>query len=138
LVHVVTSLKTLAAPFILSFSFLVFSPSLSFTDMSGQAASYYNEGFPQGQPQPNYGNYQQPNAPPAPYPQPNYPQPNYQQPNYQQPTYQQPPPEPKPVPQYYQNVPESGYSFDQAFKIEKPKWNDLWAGLLVSWAVSHS
>ncbi|KAJ5286381.1 hypothetical protein N7524_001687 [Penicillium chrysogenum] len=94
--------------------------------MSGQAASYYNEGFPQGQPQPNYGNYQQPNAPPAPYPQPNYPQPNYQQP-----TYQQPPPEPKPASQYYQNVPESGYSFDQAFKIEKPKWNDLWAGLLL-------
>jgi hypothetical protein len=22
-------------------------------------------------------------------------------------------------------------SFDQAFKIEKPKWNDLWAGILV-------
>lgn len=101
--------------------------------MSGQAASYYNE-VPQGQPpQPNYGydqqhgNYQQPNNPPAPYPQPNYPQPNYQQP-----TYQQPPVEAKPPPQYHQNVPESGYSFDQAFKIEKPKWNDLWAGLLVS------
>ncbi|CAG8335990.1 unnamed protein product [Penicillium nalgiovense] len=109
--------------------------------MSGQAASYYNEGLPQGRPQPNYENYQQPNAPPAPYPQPNYPQPNYpqpnyqqpnyQQPSYQQPTYQQPPPEPKPAPQYYQNVPESGYNFDQAFKIEKPKWNDLWAGLLL-------
>ncbi|CAG8040542.1 unnamed protein product [Penicillium nalgiovense] len=94
--------------------------------MSGQAASYYNEGLPQGRPQPNYGNYQQPNAPPAPYPQP-----NYQQPSYQQPTYQQPPPEPKPAPQYHQNVPESGYNFDQAFKIEKPKWNDLWAGLLL-------
>ncbi|KAJ5956705.1 hypothetical protein N7501_010984 [Penicillium viridicatum] len=93
--------------------------------MSGQAASYYNE-VPQGQPpQPNYGydqrNYQQPNNPPAPYPQP----------NYQQPTYQQPPVEAKPPPQYHQNVPESGYSFDQAFKIEKPKWNDLWAGLLL-------
>ncbi|CAG8908405.1 unnamed protein product [Penicillium egyptiacum] len=97
--------------------------------MSGQAASYYNEGFPQGQPQPqpNYGydqqngSYQQPNYQPAPYPQP----------NYQQPTYQQPPSEPKPASQYYQNVPESGHSFDQAFKIEKPKWNDLWAGLLL-------
>ncbi|KAJ5588248.1 hypothetical protein N7537_010926 [Penicillium hordei] len=95
--------------------------------MSGQAASYYNE-VPQGQPpQPNYGydqqhgNYQQPYNPPAPYPQP----------NYQQPTYQQPPVEAKPPPQYHQNVPESGYSFDQAFKIEKPKWNDLWAGLLL-------
>ncbi|KGO70601.1 hypothetical protein PITC_051950 [Penicillium italicum] len=95
--------------------------------MSGQAANYYNE-VPQGQPpQPNYGyeqqhgNYQQPNNPPAPYPQP----------NYQQPTYQQPAAEPKPPPQYHQNVPDSGYSFDQAFKIEKPKWNDLWAGLLL-------
>lgn len=94
--------------------------------MSGQAASYYNE-VPQGQPpQPNYGydqhgNYQQPNNPPAPYPQR----------NYQQPTYEQPPVEAKPPPQYHQNVPESGYSFDQAFKIEKPKWNDLWAGLLL-------
>jgi hypothetical protein len=86
--------------------------------MSGQAASYYNDGFAQPQPQQpsqgynngNYGNYN----------------PNYQ-PN--QPTYQQP--EVKP-PQYQQNVPQSGYSFDQAFKIEKPKWNDLWAGLLVS------
>lgn len=101
--------------------------------MSGQASSYYNEGVPQGQPpQPNYGyeqqhgNYQQPNNPPAPYPQP----------NYQQPTYQQPAAEAKPPPQYHQNVPDSGYSFDQAFKIEKPKWNDLWAGLLVS-LLSH-
>lgn len=95
--------------------------------MSGQAASYYNnEGFPQGQPQypPNSG-YEQQHG-------------NYQPPNnapYQQPAYQQPPSEPKP-PQYHQNVPESGYTFDQAFKIEKPKWNDLWAGLLVSVAVS--
>lgn len=102
--------------------------------MSGQAANYY-EGFSQGPPQPNYGydqnGYQQPNQP-APYPQPNYPQPNYPQPNYQQPNYQQPPAEPKPHPQYQQNAPESGFNFDQAFKIEKPKWNDLWAGLLVS------
>lgn len=95
--------------------------------MSGQAASYYNnEGFAHPQPQQpnygyqntgNYGNYE----PPA----------NYQAP-YQQPNYQQPAAEPKPPPEYQQNVPQSGYSFDQAFKIEKPKWNDLWAGLLVS------
>ncbi|KAJ5861721.1 uncharacterized protein N7529_009031 [Penicillium soppii] len=90
--------------------------------MSGQAASYYNnEGYshPPPQQQPNYGyngnygNYEQPQAP------------------YQQPNYQQPPPEVKPPPQYQQNVPQSGYSFDEAFKIEKPKWNDLWAGLLL-------
>lgn len=97
--------------------------------MSGQAASYYkNEGFahPQQPQQPAYG--QQPlNYPPqAPY-QPEYQQ-NYQQ-NYQ-PSYQQPA-EAKPNPEYQQNVPQSGNSFDQAFKIEKPKWNDLWAGLLV-------
>lgn len=86
------------------------------------------------QPQPSYGyndgNYQQP-APYQAHPQPQYQQ-NYQpppqqpQPNYQQPAEAKPPP-----PDYQPNVPQSGYSFDQAFKIEKPKWNDLWAGLLV-------
>jgi hypothetical protein len=25
-------------------------------------------------------------------------------------------------------------SFEQTFKVEKPKLNDLWAGILVSWA----
>ncbi|CAG8354462.1 unnamed protein product [Penicillium salamii] len=97
--------------------------------MSGQAASYYNnEGFahPQAQPQqPAYntgqGNYQQPNYQPQPQYQQNFqPQPNYQQPA-----------EVKPPPNFQQNVPQSGYSFDEAFKIEKPKWNDLWAGLLL-------
>lgn len=50
--------------------------------------------------------------------------------------YQQPPP------QYGQTLAPNygGYdpavhgekpSFDQAFKVEKPKWNDLWAGILV-------
>jgi hypothetical protein len=129
LVHVVTSQGGI--PFPLFFLLWGFSSSLSFTDMSGQAASYYNEGVPQGQPQP-YAydrNSYQPNVQ-APYPQPNYQQPAYQQPTYQQPAYQQPGPEPKQ--QYQQNVPESGYTFDQAFKVEKPKWNDLWAGLLVS------
>ncbi|CAG8100287.1 unnamed protein product [Penicillium salamii] len=99
--------------------------------MSGQAASYYNnEGFahPQAQPQqPAYGyntgqgNYQQPNYQPQPQYQQNFqPQPNYQQPA-----------EVKPPPNFQQNAPQSGYSFDEAFKIEKPKWNDLWAGLLL-------
>ncbi|CAG8940292.1 unnamed protein product [Penicillium salamii] len=99
--------------------------------MSGQAASYYNnEGFahPQAQPQqPTYGyntgqgNYQQPNYQPQPQYQQNFqPQPNYQQPA-----------EVKPPPNFQQNAPQSGYSFDEAFKIEKPKWNDLWAGLLL-------
>ena len=99
--------------------------------MSGQAASYYNnEGFVHPQPQPQQSAYGY-NTGQSNYQQPNYqPQPQYQQ-NFQpQPGYQ-PPVEAKPPPEYQQNVPQSGYSFDQAFKIEKPKWNDLWAGLLV-------
>ncbi|KAJ5135570.1 uncharacterized protein N7515_004848 [Penicillium bovifimosum] len=108
--------------------------------MSGQAASYYNQGPAQPQPQPNFDNrgyqpdqqyYQQPNAQPASYPQPTYQEPNYQPSNNQQPAFQQPTAEPKPGPQYQQNVPDGKYSFDQAFKIEKPKWNDVWAGLLL-------
>lgn len=52
---------------------------------------------------------------------------NYQQPppNYGQNYGQQP--------AVYANAPETfdKRSFDQAFKIEKPKWNDLWAGILL-------
>lgn len=88
--------------------------------MSGQAASYYdpNQGFAQGQPpQPAYG-----------YNNSYDPRNNGNNP---------PVAEPKPPPQYAQNAPpppppqQSGYNFDDAFKIEKPKFNDLWAGLLV-------
>lgn len=112
--------------------------------MSGQAASYYDQsqGFdPRGQP--NYSNqqngYQQPPADYQPnYGQPNYPQPDYQQPGYQQPNYQQPPEsKPPPQPQYPENPPPPYSTFDQAFKIEKPKYNDLWAGLLVSSPLSR-
>ncbi|PHH64759.1 hypothetical protein CDD81_4021 [Ophiocordyceps australis] len=45
----------------------------------------------------------------------------------QQPTYGAPPP-------YSYNPPQPNdekYSFDEAFKIEKPKYNDWWAGLLL-------
>jgi hypothetical protein len=89
----------------------------------GEAANYYN--LPDGderakdypmQPQQAYSqNGQQ----------------NYQQQDHQ--NYSQPPPN------YGQNFnprPEmNGHdggkpSFDQAFKIDKPKWNDWWAGLL--------
>ena len=89
--------------------------------MSGQAASYYNfnQGF-EGQDQ-NHQNYQ----------------------NTQQ-SYYQPFQEPK-APSYAQNAPlpqQSGYHFEDAFKIERPKYNDLWAGLLVSdpprWSESTS
>ena len=46
-------------------------------------------------------------------------------------TYQmQPPPQyGQPGPDY--NPQDGKGSFDQAFKIDKPKWNDLWAGILV-------
>lgn len=48
----------------------------------------------------------------------------------QQQQYSQPPPD------YRQNYTPHGFdngekpSYDQAFKIEGPKWNDIWAGLL--------
>lgn len=107
--------------------------------MSGQAASYYDQnqsfqpgyGPPPNQPNPGYGNGypQQPgNGYPPQQPNPGYgngyapnqPDPGYE-PKQQQQQQQGPPPT------YNQAV----YGFDEAFKIEKPKWNDLWAGLLV-------
>lgn len=66
---------------------------------------------------------------------------NYQQPpmNYQQ----QPPPPPQQYQLSYpppngngyttaQGIDGEKYSFDQTFNIPKPKYNDLWAGILVS------
>lgn len=102
----------------------------------GESDSYYNPNQGRAPPQPQYGDqnygYQQAgyNAPPPP------PQ---QQPPM---NYQQPPPGP-PQQQLYppQDGGSNGYggqtgfdekhSFEQTFKIEKPKWNDLWAGVLV-------
>lgn len=86
--------------------------------MSGQAASYYNpnQGFdPQGQPVNGYNNYNN----------------GYTQ---QHGNYQPPVAEPKPPPPYPENAPppQSGQTFNEAFKIEKPKYNDIWAGILVS------
>ena len=70
------------------------------------------------QSQPNGQAYAAPNGPP--------PQQYGQQPPQE---YNQAPPT------YGQNYgPQGGYgekpTFDQAFKIDKPKWNDLWAGIL--------
>lgn len=91
--------------------------------MAGEADSYYNADQ-RGAPQ-QYG--QQP--------------PQYQ-PQYEQ-QYQQPPPPQQPYPPQngngapmggqngYQGEFDEKHSFDQQFKIEKPKWNDLWAGILV-------
>jgi len=85
----------------------------------GEAANYYNGGAPQ-QPQGAY--YQG---------QPKYPQqpPQYgQQQNYGPP--QGPPPQ-----QQHNGYQQDGYgtdskTFEQQFKLDKPKYNDLWAGLL--------
>lgn len=101
----------------------------------GEADKYFS-------PQAGQQNYQQPQQ--QGYP-PQYGQQSYQQPyQQQQPGYNQgynpnasgyPPP---PGPQQQQG--QNGYaqefggekqSFDQTFKIAKPKWNDLWAGILV-------
>lgn len=84
--------------------------------MSGQAASYYNpnQAFPDNQPGP----------PPAPAPA----QPVYGQ-DGNDTAYQGGPPEKT---TYRTNYGPLETDFDQAFRVEKPKFNDLWAGLLVS------
>lgn len=71
-------------------------------------------------------------------PQPYQQEPQYQQPQkYQQePQYQQPQQYQQAPPQYGQPMPGYGPNpgkdtFDQAFKIDKPKYNDVWAGVLV-------
>ncbi|KAF2111104.1 duf580 domain-containing protein [Lophiotrema nucula] len=71
---------------------------------------------------------QQPYEPPA-QPPPTYGNQNYGNQNYA--------PPPNAPPQNGFNPNQNGYSssnekqdFNQAFKIAKPKWNDLWAGLL--------
>jgi hypothetical protein len=80
----------------------------------GEAASYLDDNRqPYGQPQ---------------YGQPQYNPPQYSQPQYGQPQY------PQPGPEVLGNGNTNGYgdktTFEQAFRIERPKWNDLWAGLL--------
>ncbi|KAK5087052.1 putative choline transporter, neither null mutation nor overexpression affects choline transport [Lithohypha guttulata] len=98
----------------------------------GEAGAYYNQPYQQQQPQ-GYAQYQPPTGPPQ----------NYQQ--FQQgpaqpfPPMQQGPYDGKQIGQ--QNPPMYGESFvppmddkqtfQDTFKIQKPKWNDLWAGLLL-------
>lgn len=83
---------------------------------SGGEGAYYNG----GQQAPNNNYYQQQQ------------QPQYQQ---QQQPYGQPPPGGPPQNYNNNNNNNQNYgekpTFDQTFKIEKPKWNDLWAGILV-------
>lgn len=102
--------------------------------MSGQAASYYDsgQGFgTQAQPAP-YGKSNENYSNGYGYDQRNHG--NYQQPaNYPQPANdQQPGPEQKPQQPPYPDNPPPYSTFNEAFKIEKPKYNDIWAGLLVS------
>ena len=91
----------------------------------GQAESYYNGG--DAQPKQGYPMQSQMQYPPQ------ATHNGYENPT---PQYQQPPP-----PNYgenYQNSrpgPMTGdgkQTFDQTFKLDKPKYNDLWAGILVS------
>lgn len=73
-------------------------------------------------------------------------QPQHNQPYGAQGQYQYPPPSQPPEAKYQQTPPDYGQNyqppqdgkqtFDQTFKIEKPKWNDLWAGILVG-ALDH-
>lgn len=87
--------------------------------MSGEAASYYNstQGY-QSSEQPAY-QQQQPWAP-------QYPMQTSGNGHGSE--------LPQPPPSYGQNftAPTDGkQSFEQTFKIQKPKFNDIWAGLLV-------
>ena len=97
--------------------------------MSGQASSYYNANQSFGdQPQPQppqqqqqyaYYNYNQ-----APQPAPN----QHNGGDYRGPEPKPPQGTPQgPPPTYNQAV----YGFDEAFQVERPKYNDIWAGLLV-------
>lgn len=114
--------------------------------MSGQAASYFNtsQSFAEGPPQqgyPDQGGYAQypPQQPPQQYPPPQQPPPPQQYgypPNENieqgyQPGYQPGPPPQQPGKHEPPTYDQAVYGFDEAFKIEKPKYNDIWAGLLV-------
>ncbi|KAL8999896.1 MAG: hypothetical protein Q9169_001302 [Polycauliona sp. 2 TL-2023] len=87
----------------------------------GAADSYYNDGGPQQyQQQPNRNAYQQPQYPPGPELKSQPPPPNYGQ------AYQNNAPPPLP-----QTGGDGKQTFEQAFKLDKPKYNDLWAGILL-------
>jgi hypothetical protein len=102
-------------------SFYCFSWEFTNT-MSGQAASYYNpnEGFA-GEPQ---------DGPPGSSKKTNGVNNDYQ--NGGQPSGEPKPPPPYGQGQYPQDQPPPYTEFDEAFKVERPKYNDIWAGLLVS------
>ncbi|TLD15748.1 uncharacterized protein PgNI_01664 [Pyricularia grisea] len=84
-----------------------------------QRENMSSQGYYQPQQQPYYGPQAGYGAPP---PQPS--QPPY---GYAPQHNQGPPPPPQYVPNYNANEKQD---FAQTFKVEKPKWNDLWAGIL--------
>ncbi|KJZ76466.1 Protein PNS1 [Hirsutella minnesotensis 3608] len=88
----------------------------------GEADRYYQGGAPPPPQQQSYAH--QPQYEQQPWGnQPHNGHDGYQ---YPQPTYGAPPP-------YSFNPPQPNdtkYSFDEAFKLEKPKYNDIWAGIL--------
>ncbi|OAL03599.1 DUF580-domain-containing protein [Phaeosphaeriaceae sp. SRC1lsM3a] len=98
----------------------------------GQAADYYS-----GAPQQPQGAYypiqgQQPQQQQYSQPPPNYGQ-NYGPPQGPPPSHGAPPPQGPPPQQF--NYQQNGYgddskTFEQQFKLEKPKYNDWWAGAL--------
>ncbi|OAA50378.1 Choline transporter-like protein [Metarhizium rileyi] len=103
----------------------------------GEADSYANGGNERGPPQQwrqqQYGQpygqqqYQEQYQPHQQYQQQQQPPQGYYNQSQNQNGYPQPPP-------YSFNPPKGNdpnYTFDQAFKVEKPKWNDLWAGILL-------
>ncbi|KAF4267720.1 putative choline transporter, neither null mutation nor overexpression affects choline transport [Aspergillus fumigatus] len=87
--------------------------------MSGQAASYYNPSQSYGDFQPGMQNPQQ---------QPDYYNNNVSNHGYD-PNFQRGP-EPKPLTEPPPTYNQAVYGFDDAFKIERPKYHDIWAGLL--------
>jgi hypothetical protein len=101
------------------------------------AADDYYQGDAPGRP-PQQQQYQQPQQ--SQYQPPPGPPQNYNQPPPQ--NYNQAPPQDYNDQQKYNAPPEYGYQppnydpnggklgFNETFKIEKPKWNDLWAGIL--------
>ncbi|KAL8735208.1 MAG: hypothetical protein Q9166_001084 [cf. Caloplaca sp. 2 TL-2023] len=96
------------------------------TQHGGAADTYYNttggQIYQQGQ-QPYSNGYQQPQYSPAPHPNFQQTPPDYHQ-NYQQNASAPPPPPP-------QTGGHGKQTFEQAFKLDKPKYNDLWAAILL-------
>jgi hypothetical protein len=92
----------------------------------GESADYYNNNAPQQ----GYQMNDQPKY--APQQSPQYNQDNYAPPPGPPNGQYAPPPGP-PQQGYGQQVPGYGNekpTFEEAFKIQKPKYNDLWAGVL--------